>query len=197
MSVNQNQFAQSVVKGMVDLKHSPNTFSCRVASNETVALVPGQFVKLADVAGGAPVVTAITADTDTVFGVVSYNLRESSFAANASVEISSSLNVVYVEASAAIARGLPVMPVILGQKVAVATPTKSIVGLALDKATDDGDLIRIIVANIGERVLFPSAAVEDLDQTISVAYDALEVQAISDKVDELLASLRLTGVLNS
>jgi len=40
-----------------------------------------------------------------------------------------------------------------------------------------------------------AAAVADLDQDISAGYVEAEVQAISDKVDELLAALRLTSIL--
>ena len=41
------------------------------------------------------------------------------------------------------------------------------------------------------------AAVADLNQTISAAYADTEVQAISDKVDALLASLRAANLLAS
>lgn len=41
------------------------------------------------------------------------------------------------------------------------------------------------------------AAVADLGQVISATYVAAEVQAISDKVDALLASLRTAGVIAS
>ncbi len=197
MALNQNQFAQEVVKGLVDLRYSVNTIPCRVSSSESVALVPGQLVKLVDVAGGSPVVTAVTADTDTVFGVVNYNIRDVSFAASSAVEISSSLNIVYLEASAAIARGAGVMPVITGQKVATATASKTTVGIALDKAAADGDLIRVLIAAVGTRALFPAFAVADLDQTISGTYSQAQVQAISDKVDELPAAMRLTGLLRA
>lgn len=40
-----------------------------------------------------------------------------------------------------------------------------------------------------------AAAVADLGQTISGTYDQAEVQAISDKVDELLAAMRTAGQL--
>lgn len=39
------------------------------------------------------------------------------------------------------------------------------------------------------------AAVADLNQTISVAYTQAEVQALSDKVDELLGVLRTAGII--
>ena len=39
------------------------------------------------------------------------------------------------------------------------------------------------------------AVVADLNQTISATYDQTEVQALSDKVDELLAALRAAGII--
>lgn len=39
------------------------------------------------------------------------------------------------------------------------------------------------------------AAVADLNQTISGTYSQAEVQALSDKVDELLAALRASGII--
>ena len=39
-------------------------------------------------------------------------------------------------------------------------------------------------------------AVDDLGQSISGTYTQAEVQAISDKVDELLAALRTSGLLD-
>lgn len=41
------------------------------------------------------------------------------------------------------------------------------------------------------------AAVADLNQDISASYTEAEIQAISDKVDELLAALRTAGILAS
>lgn len=42
-----------------------------------------------------------------------------------------------------------------------------------------------------------AAGVADLNQDISASYTEAEVQAISDKVDALLASLRTAGILAS
>ena len=47
----------------------------------------------------------------------------------------------------------------------------------------------------GKLTATQGAAVTDLGQTISVAYDQAEVQAISTKVDALLASLRAAGII--
>ena len=41
----------------------------------------------------------------------------------------------------------------------------------------------------------PQLAVADLDQDISVGYTEAEIQAISDKVDVILARLRSAGII--
>jgi hypothetical protein len=145
MSQSPNQFSQTVEKGVMDLRLNPSIIPCVVKSDESVALVPGQAVKLVDVAGGAPVVTLASADTDDIFGFVAYNIRNSSFAAGAAVEICAIQGgVMYLEASAAIARGAEVMYVVTGQKIATASGvSKTIIGKALDKASGDGSLIRV------------------------------------------------------
>jgi|AntAceMinimDraft_6_1070360.scaffolds.fasta_scaffold00196_16 hypothetical protein len=145
MAQSQNQFSQSVEKGIVDLRFSGITIPCQVASDEAAALVPGQLVKMVDVAGSVPRVTALAADTEIIFGAVAYNIKDVNFPLDKYLEIVSVGSVIYMEASAAIARGGLVMPVIAGQKVATATSGKSILGLALDKAAADGDIIRVLI----------------------------------------------------
>lgn len=153
---NPNQFRQSVVKGLADLRMNTNVIPCRVDSDEASALVAGQCVSLEDVAGGAPVVTAIADDEANVFGVVLYNLKDTDYLADEAVEIASAGSVVYMEASAAIARGAEVMPVVTGAKVATAAGlSKAKIGIALDKAAADGDLIRVL---IGQSFSFTAAS---------------------------------------
>lgn len=154
MAQSLNQFNQTPEKGQADLLTQPNTIPCQVKSDESVALVPGQAVVLADVAGGAPVVTLADADTDEVFGFVYYDFKDNSFAAGDHVEIAGAGNVIWLEASAAIARGVRVQYVVTGQKVATAVNAKTVVGIALDKAAADGDLIRVLV----QPVLIPIPA---------------------------------------
>jgi hypothetical protein len=146
MTLSQNQFAQSPTKGQMDLRYNPNTISCQVKSDEATALVPGQCVKIVDSAGGVPKVTAATVNTDDVFGIVAYSNKQSSFAAGDAVEISFFRgNVMYMEASAAIARGEKVSPVITGSKIVGHSGALRVIGRALDKAALDGDLIRVII----------------------------------------------------
>jgi len=142
-----NQFEMGKEKGQLDLRFNANTFSCRADST----LVPGQAVKLVDVAGGVPNVTAITADTDQVFGFATKSTRRDAIAIGDVIEVSCSSNVMYMEAGAAISVGDNVMPVVSGTKVIVASgATKSVIGVALDKASADTDLIRVYIKTIGE-----------------------------------------------
>ncbi len=148
MALNINQFAQSVVKGMPDLQFNINTLACRVFASEAVALIPGQAVKRVDSGGPGtlPVVTAVTDDADDIFGFVNYNIKNTDFAAGEAVEISSfQANVMYMEASAAIAVQAQVAVTVLGSTVRTAVSTDRIVGRALDKANAAGDLIRVYI----------------------------------------------------
>lgn len=141
-----NQFAQGPVKGQLDPRLNLSTISCEVYASESVALLPGQAVKMVDSAGGVPKVTTCTVDEDDVFGFVNYSIKDSDFGAGDPVEVSIGVgNIMYMEASAAIARNAKVMIVPSGQKVATATSTNTIIGRALDKAAADGDLIRVAI----------------------------------------------------
>ena len=65
-------------------------------------------------------------------------------------------------------------------------------GMTVQRKTGNGEPFRYDGAN-----WIQSATVADLNQTISGTYTQSEVQAISDKVDELLAELRNGGVISS
>lgn len=198
MTIGQNQFRQSVVKGFVDLGFSNNVVSCRVKSNEATALKAGQAVKIVDSVGGTPEVTAVAADTDKVFGVVNYNIKNASFAAGSMVEISIPGNCVYMEASAAIARGASVMVVVTDEKVATGTEGKAVLGMAYDKAAADGDLIRVILTPSYQLLAdgyAPQATLAPLAITADVAYLASDVQAALDRCDAIVAKLEAFGVL--
>lgn len=143
---NVNQFVQSQEKGSMDLARSVRVLSCQVGPAVSSPLLPGQAVKLIDSAGGAPKVEAVTADTDVVFGFVVRNMKDASFKAGQAVEIATGRDdVMFMESSAAVARGADLMVVVSGQRVAPATVGKRIVGYALDKAAGAGELIRVVI----------------------------------------------------
>lgn len=144
MSLTQNQFSQIPVQGQLDLGRNYETIACQVDTTTGGSLVPGQAVKMYDSAGGVPKVVECAADTDDVFGFLNYDLKNATFGSGDPVEVSQFRgNVMYMTASAAIARNAQVMIVVASKKVATATSGKRIIGRALDKATADGDVIRV------------------------------------------------------
>lgn len=144
MTISPNQFSQSPVQGQLDLQFDPSTISCQIDSTSAGDLPAGQAVKIYDSAGGVPKVVEVAADTDDVFGFINYDIKSQSFSAGDKCEVSMGRgNVMYMTASAAIARWAQVMVVVASDKVATATSGKRVIGRALDKASADGDLIRV------------------------------------------------------
>lgn len=145
MSLNMNQFAMTPVQGQIDLPVGP-VIAAEIDASSAGSLVPGTCVKIVDSAGGIPKVVEIAADTDAVFGVIAYDRQHPTFSDYDKCQLGVMRNtVMYMTASAAIARGASVMPVVASTKVATATSNKRIIGYALDKAAADGDLIRVVL----------------------------------------------------
>jgi hypothetical protein len=144
MTQSLNQFAQSVEKGTLDLKLNNNVIQGRVYHSASASLIAGQAVKLIDVAGGVPVVDAC-GDTDVVFGYVCLMHKETTYPIDSAIEIAMTGSTMYMIAGASIASGARVMHVASSGKVITATGvTKYISGAVLDKATADGDLVRVV-----------------------------------------------------
>lgn len=144
----QNQFAQAMYLGVLDQLYSYNTKAAMIDVSQTGLTYPGAAVKLVDSAGGPPKVIKCTAVTDVVFGFVNYNIKNPGFVAGQPAEISQAGNVMYLYATAAIARGAKLM-LDLSTNGGVITASGSgatIVGWAYDKATAVGQLIRVQLA---------------------------------------------------
>lgn len=142
----QNQFSQAPVQGEMDLLHNPAVLSAQVDSTSAGGLVPGQAVKMVDSSGGLPKVVECALNSDDVFGFIAYDVKSSSYSTPDKLELASMRdNVMYMTASAAISRNAQVAIVVSGSKVVTATSGMRIVGRALDKASADGDLIRVMI----------------------------------------------------
>lgn len=147
MALTLNQFSQSAIQGMMDLQRSKNTISVQIDSSESGTLVAGQAVTRVNSAGGVPKVIAATTDGDTIFGYIIYDIKNSSFVKGNSCEIATGFDdVMFMTAGGALAPLDYVMPVIASKKVIKATAGKPISGYALDKASADGDLIRVVTS---------------------------------------------------
>lgn len=151
-SPNINQFAQSPLLGMLDLRLDYDTISAQVDSTQATPLYAGMAVKVVNNGGGVPKVVSCAADADNVFGFINYNIKNQIFLAGDALEISQAGNVMWMYASAAIVRGARVALNTASPgtvKPLAGSGGADIVGWAVDQATAYGQLIRV-------RVLAPS-----------------------------------------
>ena len=143
---NQNQFKPTPMLGSVDMTANPNIKSARLnpASVATV-LTAGTPVKLVDVAGTEVIVDACADVTEKAYGVIIYDLRKSTFVKGDTVDIACRGSVVYLETSAAIARGAKVQCAPAGPTVATLASlgTNVMLGTCLDKPAAANVLARI------------------------------------------------------
>ncbi len=83
----------------------------------------------------------------------------------------------------------------VGGSVATTTAAGNIpLGKCIKAAGDTDTDVRVLIGQAAANV---GAAIADLGQTISAAYVQAEAQAISDKVDAILAVLRTLGIIAS
>lgn len=141
-----NLFSQITVQGVLDLRFNGQTVSGEIDATSGGGLIPGQAVKMVDSLNGVPKFVECAAATDDVYGFINYNIKNQTFGVGDYVEVSAMRNnVMYMTASAAIARNAKVMIVVSGSKVATATTSNTIIGRAFDKAVNAGDLIRVTI----------------------------------------------------
>lgn len=78
----QNQFAQSPIVGLVDMKVGPtNLVSAQLPSTFIGPAYPGQFVKISATTGGALLqVVPITSKADAAIGMIVYNFKDRQYA---------------------------------------------------------------------------------------------------------------------
>lgn len=148
-TLSQNQFAQSPVVGMIDLRFDYDTVSVQIDTSQATALYAGAAVKVVDSADGVPKVIGCAADSDDVFGFINFDIKTVAFLAGAMCEISQSGNVIYLYATAAIARGARVQLDLtsMGGVAPLGANGADIVGWAYDKAATAGILIRVKLTN--------------------------------------------------
>lgn len=145
---NPNQFAQSQLAGVVDMRFPYNTISVMIDSSQATPLYAGAAVKMVDSAGGVPKVVGCAANSDEVQGFINFDIKTVQFVAGVPAEISMGGNVIFLWATGAIARGVQVSLDVTsmgGVRSAVGNTGDNIVGWAMDKATAAGQLIRVFL----------------------------------------------------
>lgn len=151
-NVNLNAFSLDTAKGLTQFLPSSNVFTCQVykSLSSGTTLTPGQPVKLVAGVAGQITVTACAGETDKVFGVIPLRHKVNGYVAGDLVEIASDYCVVTMEANAAITQYSAVKAAGSGYKnVAAVTgledPAPAQIGIALDAAAAQGDLIRVLI----------------------------------------------------
>ncbi len=143
-----NQFAQTSYLGVIDMRFDYDTVSVLIDVSQATALYAGSAVKIVDSADGVPKVVGCAANSDEVLGFINFDIKTVQFLAGMPAEISMAGNVIYLYATAAIARGVQVSLDLTtrgGVRGAAGNTGDDIVGWAYDKATAAGQLIRVFL----------------------------------------------------
>jgi predicted RecA/RadA family phage recombinase len=141
-----NQFAQSSIVGMIDMRFPYNTVAAQVDSSQATPLYAGQAVKIVDSVDGIPKIVGCSANSDEVFGFINYDVKSITFSAGQNCEISMAGSFIYLYATTAISRGTQVqldISTVGGVAAKVGSSGADIVGYAFDKAAAPGALIRV------------------------------------------------------
>lgn len=146
-TLNPNQFAQTPIVGMIDLRFDYNTVSVQIDVAQATPLYSGMAVKITQTSlSGVPMVVGCAANSDEVFGFINFDIKTIQFVAGSMAEISQAGNVIYLYSTGAIARGAQVtLDLSTGGGVAQAVGSSGakIVGWAYDGAAAAGVLIRV------------------------------------------------------
>ena len=146
---NLNQFKPTPVLGMLSFVSSPNVKSVKIDPASTATkLQAGTPVKLVDKTSTEVLVDACSAATDAVYGIIIFNQKINKYTAGQTVEIACKGSVIYLESSAAIARGARVSSAVTPAAPTVVTDTTSTharVGQFLDKVAAANVLGRVEV----------------------------------------------------
>ncbi len=151
-NINLNASSLDTAKGLTQFLPGSNVFTCQVYKSLTAGtkLTPGQPVTLVTGVAGQITVTACSAETDKVFGVIPLRHKINGYVAGDLVEIASDYCVVTMEANAITTSGAAVK--VAGNDYDKVTPvtgeelsTPAQIGIALDAAAAKGDLIRVLI----------------------------------------------------
>ena len=141
-----NSFTYAEIKGAVKNGEKGHGFSCKLYGTANA----GDFVKIKNVSGSKVIVVeVIAADTDNIFGIIPYeSAKKNAYVSGDMVTVMQDYTVAVCEASAAIAAGATVMPVVSGMKVATQTTGKTMLGIALKPASGTGSLVEVLVKTV-------------------------------------------------
>lgn len=154
-SLSPNQFAQSQVVGLVDMKIGPtNLIACQVdvsvGSSATPQIYPGQGVKIvANTSGGIPKVAPISSKSDSCIGFAAFNIKDLQYVAGQNLEVAMWGTVIWCFATGAVTQFAEVCidPTYVGGVQATGN-TATFIGWAMDGAAAAGMIRVMLMPNI-------------------------------------------------
>lgn len=148
MALNQNQFGITTLAGTLAQASGPVIEGQFYDASASAVITAGEFVCIGSTV--RPNVTKFikgTGLTSAYFGVVLTDPLRDSFAVGEKITVAAMGCQVTMTASAIITAGASLQYAYDTFKVATQTASNTIVGIAMDNSTADGDLIRVFVFN--------------------------------------------------
>jgi hypothetical protein len=134
---NLNQFAQTPIVGQPDWSVNQNIVPVKIYASSAggALLVAGQAFKFVDVAGDMPVVDLVSAVTDKADGVAIHRMKGDTFVAGQIIELALVGSTIWMQFSAAAARGASLQLDPAGPTVATLASlgTNVSIGKSIDK----------------------------------------------------------------
>lgn len=188
MTIESNLFEQGgLMKGALAYSSVANAMNVRTnPASSTDVFTAGMPVKLID--GDQKDILVDKADVeDAVYGFMTYNARKEEFDKGEVIVIAKQNDVMIMEAGEAFAVGSKLM-MATGDKVVVYDGTSPLIGLALQKANADEDLVKVeiltpvVSVGVGEGLAFT-----DLTDTPAIydgsANDTVKVNGTNDGLE--------------
>ena len=149
MAQNLNQFKQTVERGQIAYLNCDSfKMSAVVDASEAGSLKAGDAVKIVTTSKGIPHVVKVGNSDTAAFGVVLFNpVKNDGIVAGDRVEVAFTGSFIYMEASTSINAGVALDYAYATGKVAAANSGLGI-GVAMEAAAQDGDLIAVYVKTI-------------------------------------------------
>ena len=162
MTIDLNAFGQSTAKGKLEQTPTANIFSARVTAGSSVTLKPGMAVEIDASDTTKMLAVKPLTSTGTVFGFIPLVHKNNAIGLTATttdvIEVAADNAVMVMEASEAIAKGSLIKYDYSTLKVGEAdTAADAVVGIALEAAAADGDLLKVLIKTPNVPAVVPAA----------------------------------------
>jgi len=139
---NSNQFSQQRAKGYLTDKTNVNIRNCRILPTSVNSFSLGTAVKIVNGVSKVSLVEKALA-TEEIFGFIVSNFKKNTPVAGDIVEVAYDNSSLSMEAGAAIAAGALLEIVSASDKVITNAGVNVKIGMAMEQATADGDIIEV------------------------------------------------------